>query len=68
LRPPQFPSQRTDAFQPPHRIEFNKASGCLDKGTGGVVLKTPLDHTKEQALRDAIADAPPAVAPATSTI
>jgi len=25
------------------------------KGTGGVVLKTSLDHTKEQALRDAIA-------------
>lgn len=25
------------------------------KGTGGVVLKTSLDHTKEQALRDALA-------------
>jgi uncharacterized membrane protein len=35
------------------------------KGTGGVVLKTSLDHTKEQALRDAIAATPPAVPPAT---
>jgi hypothetical protein len=30
------------------------------KGTGGVVLKTSLDHTKEQTLRDAIAAKPPA--------
>ena len=30
------------------------------KGTGGVVLKTSLDHTREQALRDAIAQAPAA--------
>ena len=28
------------------------------KGTGGVVLKTSLDHTKEQALKDAIATSP----------
>ena len=28
------------------------------KGTGGVVLKTSLDHSKEQALRDAIAASP----------
>ena len=28
------------------------------KGTGGVVLKTSLDHTREQALRDAISAAP----------
>ncbi len=40
------------------------------KGTGGVVLKTSLDHTKEQALRDALAAhvpatvAPPAPTPA----
>lgn len=33
------------------------------KGTGGVVLKTSLDHTREQALRDALA-ASPATAPA----
>lgn len=33
------------------------------KGTGGVVLKTSLDHTREQALRDALA-ASPAVAAA----
>ena len=26
------------------------------RGTGGLVLKTSLDHTKEQALRDALAD------------
>jgi len=30
------------------------------KGTGGIVLKTSLDHTKEQALRNAIAATPPA--------
>ncbi|CAN7379099.1 DUF1269 domain-containing protein [Bosea sp. LjRoot9] len=36
------------------------------KGTGGVVLKTSLDHSREQQLRDALAGAPrtPAVAPA----
>ena len=28
------------------------------KGTGGTVLKTSLDHTKEQALRDALAASP----------
>lgn len=28
------------------------------KGSGGVVLKTSLDHTKEQALREALAAAP----------
>jgi uncharacterized membrane protein len=34
------------------------------KGTGGTVLKTSLDHSKEQALRDAIAaHAEPASAP-----
>lgn len=32
------------------------------KGTGGVVLKTSLDHTKEQALRDAISASTPAPA------
>lgn len=36
------------------------------KGTGGVVLKTSLDHSREQALRDALAGTatPPAAAPA----
>jgi uncharacterized membrane protein len=29
------------------------------KGSGGTVLKTSLDHTKEQALRDALATAAP---------
>ena len=38
-------------------------------GTGGLVLKTSLDHTREQALRDALAattsapSIPPAPAP-----
>lgn len=36
------------------------------KGTGGIVLKTSLDHTKEQALRDALA-ASPSFGPSTST-
>jgi uncharacterized membrane protein len=43
-------------------VEIKKMTGdkVLDamKGTGGVVLKTSLDHTKEQALKDAIAAAP----------
>jgi uncharacterized membrane protein len=34
------------------------------KGTGGVVLKTSLDHSKEQALRDAIAATPALSTPA----
>ena len=29
------------------------------KDAGGVVLKTSLDRTKEQALRDALASSPP---------
>ncbi len=36
------------------------------KGTGGVVLKTSLDHTKEQALRDAIAEHGSSLTPAAS--
>ena len=51
-------------------VEIRKVTGdkVLDaiKGTGGVVLKTSLDHTKEQALRDAIAATPPAVATPTT--
>ncbi|MBS0238674.1 MAG: DUF1269 domain-containing protein [Proteobacteria bacterium] len=35
------------------------------RGTGGVVLKTSLNDSKEKALRDAIAAAPPASASAT---
>ncbi len=31
------------------------------KGTGGTVLKTSLDHTREQALRDALAGVSTAV-------
>ncbi len=34
------------------------------RGSGGVVLKTSLDHTKEQALREALAGQPLAAPPA----
>ena len=48
-------------------VEVKKMTGdkVLEaiKGTGGVVLKTSLDHTKEQALRDAIATPQPVSAP-----
>jgi uncharacterized membrane protein len=37
------------------------------KGTGGVVLKTSLDHDREQALRDALAASPGVAAPSTVT-
>jgi uncharacterized membrane protein len=36
------------------------------KGSGGTVLQTSLDHTKEQALRDALAAATPSIADAKS--
>jgi uncharacterized membrane protein len=41
-------------------IRSMTADKVLDaiKGTGGTVLRTSLDHTKEQALRDALAAAP----------
>ena len=46
------------------RMSADKVLDAL-QGTGGVVLKTSLDRTKEQALRDALAGMPPnAVAPA----
>jgi uncharacterized membrane protein len=52
-------------------VEIKKMTGdkVLEaiKGTGGVVLKTSLDNTKEQALRDAIAATPPPVASSTPT-
>jgi uncharacterized membrane protein len=38
------------------------------KGSGGTVLKTSLNHTKEQALRDAIAATPPVPASGAPTI
>jgi uncharacterized membrane protein len=38
------------------RVTGDKVLEAL-KGTGGVVLKTSLDHTREQALRDALAGA-----------
>ncbi|QEL24014.1 DUF1269 domain-containing protein [Bosea sp. F3-2] len=37
------------------------------RGTGGTVLKTSLDHTQEQKLRDALADAHGATPPAAHT-
>jgi uncharacterized membrane protein len=37
------------------------------KGSGGVVLKTSLDHTKEQALRDALAASSVTETPVTET-
>jgi uncharacterized membrane protein len=52
-------------------VEIRKTTGdkVLEsiKGSGGTVLKTSLDHTKEQALRDAIAATPPALASGTPT-
>ena len=41
-------------------IRTMSADKVLDalKGTGGMVLKTSLDHSKEQALRDALAGMP----------
>ncbi|WP_315928301.1 DUF1269 domain-containing protein [Mesorhizobium sp. SP-1A] len=41
-------------------IRSMTADKVLDaiKGTGGTVLRTSLDHTKEQALRDALAASP----------
>lgn len=38
------------------------------KGSGGTVLKTSLDHTKEQVLRDALAASPAFGSPATAQI
>jgi uncharacterized membrane protein len=40
-----------------HKMTGDKVLEAI-KGTGGTVLKTSLDHTKEQALRDAL-DASP---------
>ena len=46
-------------------VEVKKMTGdkVLEaiRGTGGVVLKTSLDNSKEKALRDAIAAAPPVI-------
>jgi uncharacterized membrane protein len=51
-----------------HKMTTDKVLDAI-KGTGGTVLKTSLDHTKEQALRNAMAaspgfGAPPAAASA----
>lgn len=67
-----FMKELASSLQPGNAALFvliNKMTGdkVLEamKGTGGVVLKTSLDHSREQALRDAIANtssAPPAAA------
>jgi uncharacterized membrane protein len=70
-----FMKELSSSLQPGNAALFvliNKMTGdkVLEaiKGTGGVVLKTSLDHTREQALRDALAattsPAPNAAAPA----
>jgi uncharacterized membrane protein len=40
-----------------HKMTADKVLDAI-KGTGGTVLKTSLDHSKEQALRDALAASP----------
>ncbi len=40
-----------------HKMTTDKVLDAV-KGTGGTVLKTSLDHTKEQALRNALAASP----------
>jgi uncharacterized membrane protein len=49
-------------------IKKMTADKVLDavKGSGGTVLQTSLDHTKEQALRDALAAATPSAAESTN--
>jgi uncharacterized membrane protein len=61
----QFMKDLAASLQPGNAALFvlvEKMTGdkVLDalKGTGGTVLKTSLDHTKEQALRDALAATP----------
>ena len=70
----QFMKDLAASIQPDNAalfVEFKKMTDdkVLEaiKGTGGVVLKTSLDHTKEQALRDAIAATPPPAATGTPT-
>lgn len=52
-------------------VEIKKMTGDkvleVIKGTGGVILKTSLDHTKEQALREAIAATSPVLAAGSPT-
>jgi uncharacterized membrane protein len=77
----KFMKELSSSLQPGNAALFvlvrkMTADKVLDalKGTGGVVLKTSLDHTREQALRDAISQSPgavehpstPGAAPATS--
>jgi uncharacterized membrane protein len=42
-----------------HKMTADKVLDAI-KGTGGTVLKSSLDHLKEQALRDALATSPAA--------
>jgi hypothetical protein len=42
-------------------VQFHRSTNKVleaIKGTGGTALRTSLDHTKEQALRDALAASP----------
>ncbi|MCW2276079.1 DUF1269 domain-containing protein [Rhodoblastus acidophilus] len=62
----KFMKDLADGMQPGNAALFvlikkMTADKVLDavKGTGGTVLKTSLDHTREQALREALAAAPP---------
>ncbi len=64
----KFMKDLAESIQPGNAALFvliKKMTGdkVLDavKGSGGTVLKTSLDHTKEQALRDALAAHAPAV-------
>jgi uncharacterized membrane protein len=69
-----FMKQLAESLQPGNAALFvliRKMTGdkVLEhlRGTGGVVLRTSLDHTKEQALRDALAGAPAIAEPAPAT-
>ena len=70
-----FMKQLAESIQPGNAALFVEIKKMTEdkvleaiKGTGGVVLKTSLDHTKEQALREAIvANAPTAAPPPATT-
>ena len=70
----KFMKDLSGSLQPGNAALFvliNKVTGdkVLEaiRGTGGTVLKTSLDHTQEQKLRDALADAHGATPPAAHT-
>jgi len=70
----KFMKELANSLQPGNAALFvlvRKVTGdkVLDaiKGSGGVVLKTSLDHNREQALRDALAASPAVQTPATAS-